>query len=228
VDRPPTRLQSWQARLRDPSLSVLLVMLGCMVFVAAPLSAMGSTWARYGGEALVLVFVLLVVLLSHNRASIVAILVGLTATGLSFFVGATFHAATAEVLGRGGVILTFLALSYVVARAVFAPGPITSHRLQGAIVLYLNIGVMFGSAYRLLWELKPAAFNLPPPTGLPGEIATMLYFSFATLTTTGYGDIMPLDPFARGLANLEAVVGQLYLATTLARLVTLELESRRR
>ena len=56
----------------------------------------------------------------------------------------------------------------------------------------------------------------------------MLYFSLTTLTTTGYGDIVALDPFARSLANLESVIGQFYLAITVARLVTLELEDRRR
>jgi hypothetical protein len=56
----------------------------------------------------------------------------------------------------------------------------------------------------------------------------MLYFSLTTLTTTGYGDIVPVDPLARSLANLESVLGQFYLAITVARLVTLELEDRRR
>ena len=55
----------------------------------------------------------------------------------------------------------------------------------------------------------------------------MVYFSLATLTTTGYGDIVPLNPFARSLANLESVIGPFYLAITVARLVTLELEDRR-
>jgi hypothetical protein len=53
----------------------------------------------------------------------------------------------------------------------------------------------------------------------------LIYFSFVTLTTIGYGDIVPLHPYARGLANLEAVIGQLYPATLLARLVTLEITS---
>jgi hypothetical protein len=60
------------------------------------------------------------------------------------------------------------------------------------------------------------------------QIDTILYFSFTTLTTTGFGDITPMHPFARSLTNLEAVIGQLYPATILARLVTLELEHRRR
>jgi hypothetical protein len=50
-----------------------------------------------------------------------------------------------------------------------------------------------------------------------------MYFSFVTLTTIGYGDITPIHPFARSLANLEGIFGQLYPATLLARLITLEL-----
>ncbi len=55
----------------------------------------------------------------------------------------------------------------------------------------------------------------------------LLYFILMTLTTTGYGDIVPLDPVARSLATLEAVIGQLFPATLLARLVTLEMQGRR-
>ena len=57
--------------------------------------------------------------------------------------------------------------------------------------------------------------------------SNLVYFSFVTLTSVGYGDIIPLHPVARSLANVEAIIGQLYPATLLARLVTLELESRR-
>jgi hypothetical protein len=96
-------------------------------------------------------------------------------------------------------------------------------------VLYLNLATIFASAFSLVWELNPAAFaNLAPPRGGPGELATMLYFSLTTLTTTSYGDIVAVDPFARSLANLESVIGQFYLAITVARLVMLELEDRRR
>jgi voltage-gated potassium channel Kch len=96
-------------------------------------------------------------------------------------------------------------------------------------VLYLNLATIFAAAYTLIWELSPVAFaNLPIATGGPGELATMTYFSLTTLTTTGYGDIVPIDPFARSLANLESLLGQFYLAITVARLVTLELADRRR
>jgi hypothetical protein len=55
----------------------------------------------------------------------------------------------------------------------------------------------------------------------------MLYFSFTTLTSTGFGEILPVNPFARSMANLESVLGQLYLAILLARLVTMHVETRR-
>ena len=88
---------------------------------------------------------------------------------------------------------------------------------------------IFATAYSFVWELIPGAFaNLPAAERGAGEFATMLYFSLATLTTTGYGDIVPVNPFARSLANLESVVGPFYLAITVARLVTLELADRRR
>ncbi len=54
-----------------------------------------------------------------------------------------------------------------------------------------------------------------------------VYFSFTTLTSTGYGDMVPIHPFARSAANLEAMIGQLFPATLLARLVSLEIEARR-
>jgi hypothetical protein len=76
--------------------------------------------------------------------------------------------------------------------------------------------------------IRTAFANLAAPASGFTETDTMLYFSLTTLTTTGFGDLTPVHPFARSLANLEAIIRQLYPATILARLVTLELEHRRR
>jgi hypothetical protein len=59
----------------------------------------------------------------------------------------------------------------------------------------------------------------------PSVPSKLVYFSFVTLTSVGYGDIVPVHPVARSLCNLESIIGQLYPATLLARLVTLELQS---
>jgi len=222
-------LRSWRDRVRDPSLTVLLVLELCLVFLAAPLAAQGLAIARPVAETLVLAVVVIVVLLSHRRGAIVAILLGLAAVLTSLSFGKEWSPVAASVLRRGGNVITFSALIWVVAHAVYAPGRITLRRLQGAVVVYLNLAVIFADAFSLIWDLNPTAFaNLPAPTGGPAELTTMLYFSLTTLTTTGYGDIVPRDPFARSFANLESIIGQFYLAITVARLVTLELEDRRR
>jgi hypothetical protein len=80
----------------------------------------------------------------------------------------------------------------------------------------------------LIWYFIPNSL-----TNIPGDAAwqaygTILYFSFVTLTSTGYGDVTPVHPLVRTLANVEAIIGQLYPATLLARLITLELRRHRR
>jgi hypothetical protein len=96
------------------------------------------------------------------------------------------------------------------------------HRIRGAIVLYLNFAIAFENLFRLLNELSPGAFS-----GISGNAThvqaagQLMYFSISTLTTVGYGDIAPINPIARSLANLEALIGQLYPAIILARIVTL-------
>ena len=123
-------LRSWQDRVRDPSLTALLVLEICLVFLAAPLAAQGLSIARPVVETLVLAVLIIVVMLSHRRGAIVAILLGLAADLASLSFGAEWPPIVASVLRRGGNALTFAALTWVVAHAVYAPGRITFHRLQ--------------------------------------------------------------------------------------------------
>jgi len=194
-----------------------------------PLAAKGLPIAQAVGNTLILLVIAIVVMLSLRWNAIILILLGLAAHFASVVVNAEASPISVATLRRGGDILTFSALTWVVAHAVYAPGRITLRRLQGAIVMYLNFATIFAAAYGLIWELSPGAFaNLVAPEGGPEEIGSMLYFSFTTLTTTGYGDIVAIDPFARSLANFEAILGQFFIAITVARLVTMELADRRR
>jgi voltage-gated potassium channel Kch len=213
----------------DPSLTVLLVLELCAIFVAAPLAAKGLPVARAVADTLVLAVLVIVVLLSKKWGAIFLILLGLVVSAATYLPSGDWSPVSIAVFRRGGDIVGFSALTWVVAHAVYAPGRITFHRLQGAIVIYLSLATIFASAYSLIWELSPGAFaNLVAPAVEREEVANMLYFSLTTLTTTGYGDIVPVDPFARSLANLESILGQFFLAITVARLVTLELQDRRR
>ena len=229
MDNRRRSIPAWQDRIRDPSLTVLLVLQLCAIFVAAPLAAKGLPLARTVANTLVLAVLATVVMLSRKWGAIVVILLGLAATVASFLPIGEWSPVLGTIARHGGEILMFSALIWVVGHAVYAPGRITFHRLQGAMVIYLNLAVIFAAAYGLIWELIPDAFaNIAPPTVDQKEVGIMLYFSLTTLTTTGYGDIVPVDPFARSIANLEAVVGPFFLAITVARLVSMELADRRR
>ncbi len=115
----------------------------------------------------------------------------------------------------------------VVTRAVFADGPVTTHRIVGAILLYLLIALIFASLYLFVGAIFPGSFVHMPIADTPHLGADVIYFSLTTITSVGYGDITPAQPIARGLCNLELTCGQLYPAILLARLVSLHLEAKK-
>lgn len=120
------------------------------------------------------------------------------------------------------LILTFLVLQHV-----FRDGPITADRVRGAILAYLLLGLVWAFAYELVELTYPGAVLMGGQTLKDANPThTFGYFSFVTLTTLGYGDIVPVHPIARSLAVAEALIGQLYPAILIGRLVSLQISSR--
>ena len=112
------------------------------------------------------------------------------------------------------------ALAMTVAiRHAFGGGAVDHERIFAALDAYLLAGALFGVAYWTLHRIDPASFAgaTVPEMGL----STSMYFSFVTIATLGYGDIVPVTAPARGLAVVEAISGQMYLAVLVARLVSL-------
>jgi ion channel len=218
----------FRQRLSDPLLTVLTLMLSFLLFVLGPMQAAGVVTGQHFGYFFGLVLVPAAFLYSRNLlvAAPIGIAIAIVITGalLDF----EQSPRTDLYLDSTAWLIAGLALSVVVARAVFAPGRITYHRVVGAVLLYLIIGLIFVALYGFVAMQAPEAFtNLPALHGDFAVAGNLIYFSFVTLTTTGYGDIAPLHPYARSLANVEAIIGQIYPATLLARLVTLELANGR-
>jgi ion channel len=215
-------------RFSDPLLTALTIMLAILLFVMGPLQAAGVVEAHHFAIAFGFVMVAAVFIVSGSPVALAAILAAVALVVLATLLRTRQPSVIDIYLDAAAWLIAGLTLSIVVARAVFAPGRITFHRVIGAVLLYLNIGLIFVALFCFVALLEPDAFTgLEPLQDNLAVAGNLIYFSFVTLTSVGYGDIVPLHRFARGLANVEAIIGQLYPATLLARLVTLEIEGRR-
>jgi hypothetical protein len=98
---------------------------------------------------------------------------------------------------------------------------VTSDTMCGAICVYLLVGMTFGSLYDLIETLQPGSFQVNVDTGGPSGIGwrTLIFFSFMTLTTIGLGDVTPVTTQAQSLVSIEGVIGVLYVAVLIARVV---------
>ena len=105
-----------------------------------------------------------------------------------------------------------LLLSFVLSQK-----EVTADVLTAAVCGYFFLGFMWAFVFLFLEAVQPGSFQLAQ--GQRGDASQFLYFSFVTMTTLGYGDMTPIASGARSLAVLSAVMGQLYLAVTIARLV---------
>jgi hypothetical protein len=212
----------------DYALTALLVLEALILFLAAPLAGMGIRVPLFIGAMIGVPLIVAIVVISSSTGArfLVSLSAVLAAGGIAFRIN---HPSVITVwLGHMAVIAAVIAMSLVIGKAVFAPGRITHHRIEGGVILYLNIAIAFTSVYRMISELDPTAFaDVAGHQTETAAMSTMLYFSFTTLTATGFGEILPINPLARSMANLESVLGQLYLAILLARLVTMHIESRR-
>ncbi|MGH7840312.1 MAG: potassium channel family protein [Candidatus Binataceae bacterium] len=117
-------------------------------------------------------------------------------------------------------------LVVLILRQVLRAGPITSRRLEGSVAVYLLLGLLWAVSYQMVELLRPGSFRMPAQGG-GADLPLLGYFSFATLTTLGLGDILPLSPLARSLVVLEALVGQLFPVILIARLVAMQIEYQR-
>ena len=193
-----------------------------MIFVFAPLQAKG--FYAFQGFAIAGVVIGGVMIISASPIALALMCVAFVAN-VAVFVLRLFHPLwpyNLHLLAAAWLIIA-ITVGTIVARAVFRRGRVTYHRIVVAVLLYLLVAVGFASLFAFVGLSIPDAFKGVAFEDNAALASELFYLSFVTLTTTGFGDIVPVHPLARSLCNIEAIVGQLYPATLLARLVTLEL-----
>ena len=100
---------------------------------------------------------------------------------------------------------------------------VNANIIYGAIVVYLLIGISFSLLYSLMEGLAPVSFciNISENVSQKLNVFDFMYYSFTTLTTTGYGDITAVSLYARSTSNIEAVIGVMYVAIIISRFVSI-------
>jgi hypothetical protein len=221
------RLMVWRALLRfwaaEYGLSVFLALLVVMILVLPAFRPVG-TLAILGDIVFSLLLISGAASIPRRRRTLIAVAVVAAAALLVRWANWLAPSVALEQWSALSSLVSVTLLSLIVLAQVFRTGPVTLARIQGAIAVYLLLGFAWGVAYQLLALRQPGAFT---GAGVDGDLPQRwLYYSFVTLTTVGYGDVTPVHPIARSLAVLEALTGQLYPAILLARLVSLEVQSR--
>jgi hypothetical protein len=210
---------------RDWLLTALTAVLTLMIFVFAPLQAAGIFVFQTFAIAGLLVMIGGALLISGSPIALGLMTIAFIANFAVFFLRLYYPWPYNLHLLAGAWFIIALTLGILVGRAVFSGGRITYHRIVGAILLYLLIAVAFATLFMFVGLSTPDAFKGIAFQDDSALASSLFYLSFVTLTSTGYGDVVPVHPLARSLCNIESIIGQIYPATILARLVTLGLRS---
>ena len=157
-----------------------------------------------------------------RRMFAVATLLAVPSLGLQLAYLFTRDATVGKLLFLTYAIFYGFTIGHVL-RYVLMRGEVTADKIHGAIAGYILTGLLWTSLYLFINQLHPGSFSYSGAKDSANLLGfpDLLYFSFVTLTTTGYGDIAPVTAHARSLAILEQLAGTFYIAILIARLTGL-------
>ena len=225
MKRLPAFSQAWW---RGWGLTAMLVLVCLAIFGALPLEAIHVVSPTVAGVVLTLLLVSGVIAMTGSGNATAVVGVVALSSLLARWITLIHPGRVVAIWDLALSILAIALLTGFVLHHVFREGPITGDRIRGAILAYLLLGIVWSLAYQLIDLCLPGSFHFPESHAAEaGRLnQSLVYFSFVTLTTLGYGDITPLEPIARTLAAGEALVGQLYPAILIGRLVSLQISTR--
>ncbi len=214
----------------DIALTMLLIFLLAYIFFLYPLGRVGS-FRPLPTVFLSLILITGAITVSRNRIFRTLVFSWGLLTFILLWVRFLFPDQTLIFVAYCLALFFLVLLTSLILGQVLREGPTTHHRIIGAVAAYLLIGMIWSLAYSLVTLRIPEAFSVQG-SFVPGDRESLqsqlFYFSFITLTTLGYGDIVPVHPIVRMLVILEGVIGQLFPAILIARLVSLQVQSKQK
>lgn len=151
----------------------------------------------------------------HFIQTSIASVVWMVCAVVSFFAPTS---SFASILSQLAIIPAQLLMTIALVRYIYTSKVVNLNVMMTAITIYIFIGSMFTPLYVIISKLDVSAF-VDNGLGVAPQWQQLVYFSFVTLATLGYGDVLPLNAWARSLATLEGMVGVLYVALIMGRLI---------
>jgi ion channel len=211
----------------DIGLTLVSISLVVLIFVIFPLRQAGLSGRVFFDLVMVSLMISGALATKQNRI-ITVITVATVVAGAVLLWAARFY-PTPFLMIISAIFSTIILLLYVriVLLVMFRQGPVTWSRIQGGICAYLLLGMAWASAFNVVEQIHHGAFHfVSEPVNIDQLTSKLTYFSFATLTTVGFGDVLPVHPVARSLAIAEAIVGQLFPAILIGALVAMAMQAR--
>lgn len=155
---------------------------------------------------------------TSRRTFVIAMMLGVPAAVLSALDTSRFALSATAVSGFAFETALWLYVAVLMLARIFRTRVVTRETLYLAVSSYMALGFVWSIAYVVVELASRGSFTFPAASSAPAW-ANLYYFSFVTLTTLGYGDVVPIGSAARSLAILEAIAGQMFLGMLIARLV---------
>jgi ion channel len=204
--------------------TVLLISL--LAFIGLHPLLLGETAGRLAG-GLILAVILVTSALTASRSRthhVISVILAFIALGLQV----DWLKTQSKIVEAGDAAIFAIFFFYtalLIFRHVLSFGPVYADRVHAALSVYILLALSWAFLYGMIEIISPGAFSLgaisTDATQSQGAylLADMLHFSIATLTSTGYGDITPIAPFARSMSQLKQLIGVFYIAVLISRLV---------
>jgi hypothetical protein len=211
------------SRLKQTGRATWLLVALILLLFLYPLSRDSRVWEAVLGLLNSAILVTGAMAASGSRRTLaLAVAFALPALGFQWAI-VVLHDPVFAILEAVTMTLFYIFAIVHILAYVLRPGPVTGNKLHGAVAAYIMLGLLWTFLYVLIDSLHPGSFEYMGQSDLRQAVhwSQFMFFSFVTLTTTGYGDMVPRLPHAQSAAILEQLAGTFFVAVLVARLAGL-------